>query len=68
MIVNGTWELVPYPFDTDPIGNKLVFRTKLLHNGFLDKYKARVIAKRYDQVEGITYSKIFSHVVKLQTI
>lgn len=55
LIANGTWKLVPYPKDVDPIGSKWVYCIKLKVDVVLDKYKARVVAKDYDKFEGIVY-------------
>lgn len=40
-----------------PNDNKWVYHIKLTNSGSLDKYKAQVVAKRYNQVEGIYYAK-----------
>lgn len=40
----------------------------LKSNGELDEYKARIVAKRYEQVEGIDLSETFSLAIKPQTI
>lgn len=45
LMVNDTWILVPCPHDTDPIGNKQVYKNKVKSNGLLDKYKVRVRAR-----------------------
>lgn len=63
-LLNGTLQLVPCSYDNDPIRNKWVYITKLLLDGVLDKYKAKVIAKGYNQVEGIDYSETIPLVVK----
>lgn len=65
---NGTWDLVPCPTESDPIGCKSVFRTKLKSDSLLDKYKARLVVKGYNQVEVTDYLDTFSPMVKPQTI
>ena len=50
------------------IGNKWVFKNKLNAEGKVEKYKARLAAKGYSQVEGIDFGEIFSHVSKLTSI
>lgn len=61
---NGTWELVPFSSKSDSIGCKWVFKTKLKSDGLLDKYKVRLVAKGYNQVEGNNFSETFSPVIK----
>lgn len=41
---------------------------KLLSDHSIDKYKSRVVAKRYHQKQGINYIKTFTTVVKPQII
>jgi len=50
------------------IGCKWVFKAKHKPNETIDKYKARLVAKRYTQTEGIEYFETFSLVVKITTI
>lgn len=50
-----TYTLVPYQPDMHILGCKWVFRTKLNADGTLDRLKARLCAKRFDQEEGIDY-------------
>jgi hypothetical protein len=46
---NGTWEVVSRPFGCKPIGCKWMFKKKLRPDGTIEKYKARLIAKGYNQ-------------------
>lgn len=64
MLFNGTWELVQLPLEKIVIGYKWVFMIKLKANMTLDKYMARLIAKRFLQVARIDLFETFSHVVK----
>jgi hypothetical protein len=52
----------------NPIGNKWVFKTKLNVEGKVEKYKDRLVAKGYSQVEGIYFGEIFSPISKLTFI
>lgn len=40
LVANGTWELVPYDPYLNTLGCKRVYRTKLLSNGAVDRFKA----------------------------
>jgi len=63
-----TWSLIPYTPDMHVLGCKWVFRTKLNADGSLDKLKARIVAKGYDQEEGIDYLETYSSVVRTATV
>ncbi|PKU78594.1 Retrovirus-related Pol polyprotein from transposon TNT 1-94 [Dendrobium catenatum] len=64
----GTWILVPPP-DKDPVlGSKWTFKTKLLPNGKIDRYKARLVAQGFNQTLGVNYTETFSPVAKMPTI
>lgn len=65
---NNTWELTDLPNGHKTIGVKCVFKTKLKENGEVDKYKARLIAKGYEQEYGIDYTEVFSPVARHDTI
>lgn len=45
-----------------------VFRTKLQVDRSLDKYKSKVVAKGFQQTDGIDYAETFRPVVKPTTI
>lgn len=43
-----------------------VDKTKL--NGFINKYKVKLVIKDYAQVSGVDFSKTFAHVAQLDII
>ena len=65
---NKTWELVKLPKDRKTIGCKWVVKLKKGVDGKVERYKVRLAAKRYSQMESIDYHEIFLSVVKLVSI
>ena len=65
---NHTWDLVPRPTYTNIIESKWVLKIKLRdQDGSIDRYKARLVAPGYSQIEEIDYGETFSSVVKPPT-
>lgn len=50
------------------MGCKWVFSIKHKADGFIDRYKARIVAKGFTQIYGVDYSEIFSLIAKLNTV
>ncbi|KAD7476990.1 hypothetical protein E3N88_00126 [Mikania micrantha] len=65
---NGTWILSDLPVGRKPIGCKWIYKVKYKSNGQMDGYKAILVAKGYNQREGIDFDETFSHVVKMVTV
>ena len=49
ILQNYTWEMVNLPPSSKPLGYKWIFKKKMISNGLIDKYKARLIVKGYRQ-------------------
>ena len=60
-----TWDLVPLPSGKNLVRCKWVYRIKKNPDGSIARYTARLVAKGYNQEEGIDYSETLSPVVKL---
>ena len=56
---NKTLSVVPLPHGKKAIGSKWVFKTKYKADGSLERYKARLVAKRYNQKYGIDNKETF---------
>ncbi|GJT61385.1 ribonuclease H-like domain-containing protein [Tanacetum coccineum] len=61
----NTWELVNLPAGRKFIGSKWVFKIKYKSGGEIERYKARLVAKSYNQGKGIDFDETFSPVVKI---
>ncbi|GJW77781.1 retrovirus-related pol polyprotein from transposon TNT 1-94 [Tanacetum coccineum] len=62
------WTLVDLPNEKRAIGTKWVFRNKRDEKGIVIRNKARLIAQRYTQEEGIDYDKVFAPVARIEAI
>lgn len=65
---NKTWVLTDLPPRKRVITSKWLYRVKYKQDMTIDKYKTRLIAKRYNQLAGIDYHDNFSSVAKLVTV
>lgn len=64
LMENRTWELVDRPKDRKVIKCKWVYKTKRDLTGNVDRYKARLVIKGYEQRKGVDYSETYSPVVR----
>jgi transposase InsO family protein len=64
----GVYEVVPRPQGKKVVGSKWVFRQKRGPDGTIQKYKARVVAQGFTQVEGVDYDETFAPVAKLSSL
>ena len=62
---NGTWELAQLPPGRRAIGSRWVFKIKRLPDGSIDKYKGRIVAQGFSQVQGIHYNEIFASTARM---
>lgn len=60
----GTWSLVPCPANKNIIGSKWIYKVKKNLDGFISRYKARLVAQGFSQAKGLDYDETFSPVVR----
>ena len=65
---NNVYEELPRPQGRKVIGTKWVLRVKTDAAGNLDKYKARVVAKGFRQVEGLDYEETYAPTVRFESV
>lgn len=68
ILQNHTWELVDLPAGCKPLGYRWIFKRKMKADGTVDKYKARLVVKGYNQREGLDYFDTYSPVTRLTSI
>ena len=68
LATNHPWTLIPYRPDMNMVGCKWVYKAKLNPDGFLERLKACLVAKGFNQVDGVDFSETFSLVVKPASI
>jgi hypothetical protein len=68
LMKNETWELTPLPPGRKPIKTTWVFRRKLKDDGTIDKYKARLCAKGFQQIPGLDYDETFAPVAQYKSL
>ncbi|CAN1131586.1 Retrovirus-related Pol polyprotein from transposon RE1 [Linum perenne] len=68
LLRNHTWDLVLPPPTANVISNKWVFRVKEKADGSIERFKARLVARGFQQVEGVDYNDTFSPVLKPATL
>jgi hypothetical protein len=65
---NKTWDLVELPCNQKALPCKWVYRLKQVSDSSSPKYKARIVAKGFQQEYGIDFDKVFSPVIKMTTL
>lgn len=68
LMKNNTWVLVPYSSIMNLVTNKWVFRVKYKADGFVERHKARLVVRGFQQTTGLDYFETFSPVIKPATI
>eukprot|EP00253_Pinus_taeda_P019834 PITA_19834 len=68
IMTNDVWEVVPRLEDRSIVGSCWIYKIKYAANSSVEKYKARFVAKRYAQKEGIDYEETFAPVARYNYI
>lgn len=64
----GTWDLVPLPSHAVPITAKWVFKIKTKSDGSLERYKAHLVARGFQQTQGQDYNETFAPAAHMTTV
>ncbi|CAM8884723.1 unnamed protein product [Rhodiola kirilowii] len=64
----GTWEVVPLPPHVCPVTCKWIYMVKIRSDGSLERYKARLVARGFQQEYGRDYDETFRLVAHMTTI
>ena len=64
---NGTFNLTILPENSHSIGVKWVFKIKRNSDNSIDKFKARLCAQGFTQIEGVDFNETFAPVVRANT-
>ena len=65
---NHTCDLVTLPPRQFVVGCKWIYKIKTCSDGFIERYKACLVAKGFTQEYGIDYEKTFALVARISTI
>ena len=63
ILKNKTWDVVDRPKGKRSITAKWIFKVKQNMHGDINKFKARLVARSFQQQEGIDYHDVFAPVV-----
>ncbi|GKU89225.1 hypothetical protein SLEP1_g3391 [Rubroshorea leprosula] len=63
-----TWDLVDLLVEKPLVGCKWVYKIKIRSNGFMERYKAHLVAKGFTQGYGIDYEETFALVARLTSV
>ena len=64
----STWDLVSPPSGVRPITCKWVYKIKTRSDGSLKRYKARLVARGFQQEHGRDYDETFAPVAHMTTV
>lgn len=67
LVANETWTLIPPAAGQRCVDNRWVYKRKMDADGVVQRYKARLVARGFSQVEGVDYQETFAPVLRYQS-
>jgi hypothetical protein len=67
LIENGTWELVALPPGKKPLSCRWVYKLKLNEKGEMEKRKARLVVRGFEQLKDIDYTETYASTAKFNS-
>jgi len=64
---NNTWTIITLPPGKSAIGCRWVYKVKHKSDGSIESFKARLVTKGFNQLEGLDFTNTFAPVAKLTT-
>jgi hypothetical protein len=58
LVRTGTWDLVPLPPRVTLISGKWVYKIKTRSDGSLERYKARLVTRGFQQEQGVIMMRL----------
>ena len=68
IVRNNAWEIVPRPIGKSVVGSRWIYKVKQDTDGSIEKYKERIVAQGFSQIEGIDYEETFAPVTRYSSI
>ena len=68
LLKKQTWDLTPLPPGRKLIATTWVFKRKIGPDGKVERYKARLCAKGFTQIQGLDYDQTFSPVAQYRSL
>ena len=65
---NHIWDLVTLPLGKSVVGCKWIYKIKTHSDGYIERYKACLVAKGFTQEYGIDYEEIFAPVTQISSV
>ena len=65
---NYTWDLVILPPRQSVVGCKWIYKIKTHSDGFIEHYKAHLVAKGFTQEYEIDYEETFTPVARISSV